>query len=136
MESTSSTISQANNSPTRLQSSRDTTNNCNFLLSPVPANETAPLTSKQSNSTNISNSADVTTKRCHKIINRRFNSISEQSIDSTEYGDPQASTPALLNSKNFWRSQTGIKKRLSLKLIKKRDSYISKLEEDQKFLNK
>ena len=84
--------------------------------------------------------------RRNKMQNGHFNSISEQSIDSTEYDTndltsqtQQAPTVVLNNNsvtKNFWKSQTGLKKRLSLKIIKKRDSFISKLEEDQKFLNK
>ncbi len=131
MESKSNSVAQVNSSPSRLDTSKDTKdNNSNFSILSELLNETGSLTStKQSNNNDMS-------KQRIEMINRRFNSISEQSIDSTEYCEAQKSTPTFLNSKNFWRSQGGIKKRLSLKLIKKRDTFISKLEEDQKFLNK
>lgn len=74
-----------------------------------------------------------------KSMNNRFYSISEKSIDSTDYTDNlpiNEKEHGKYFSKNKSQSTGGIKHRLSLKLLKKRDSMISKLEQDQKFLNR
>ena len=87
-----------------------------------------------SNSTKCDSKKDVL-----KTMSNRFYSISEKSMDSTDYTDNLPANEKERGryfSKNKSQSTGGIKHRLSLKLIKKRDSMISKLEQDQKFLKR
>jgi subtilase family serine protease len=74
-------------------------------------------------------------------IFKRFNSINETNEVATNSNNIEASvgsgltgSSAASHSLNLF--SRGLKQRLSLKIIKKRDSLISKLEEDQKFLNR
>jgi hypothetical protein len=77
-----------------------------------------------------SSNANITAKN-----KKRFNSISEKTIDSKTVNSLE---PNHMKAFSLWRlkTQSSFKNRLSLKLIKKRDTFISRLEEDKKLYNK
>lgn len=72
-------------------------------------------------------------------VYKRFNSINETGLNAAEQQalnnySSQALDSSSAAAKNPFKR--GLKQRLSLKIIKKRDSLMSKLEEDNKFLNR
>ena len=72
-------------------------------------------------------------------VYKRFNSINETGLNAAEQQAlSNYSAQGLDSSSSAVKNpfKRGLKQRLSLKIIKKRDSFMSKLEEDNKFLNK